>query len=109
MVTVREVIEQADLDAFGEVLAEDVVWVGLSPGELCRTREQVLEMLGRGRSRERTAEPEIVAERDDKLVVDPHLADAERHQLFVVSDGLVSEIRSYPDRATALAALETQW
>jgi hypothetical protein len=48
----------------------------------------------------------VVAERDDMLVIDLHLPDSERHQVLVLGDGLVSEIRAYPDRAAALAAFE---
>jgi ketosteroid isomerase-like protein len=106
MVSVREAIESSDLDAFGGALAEDVVWVGLWPGELCRNRQQVLAMLEQARARGREIAPEIVLERDGMLVVDPHLADSERHQIFVLGDGLVSEIRAFPDRAAAVAAAE---
>jgi hypothetical protein len=106
MVSARQAIESADLDAFGGSLAEDVLWIGLWPGELCRNRGQVLALLEQARARGREMSPEIVLERDDMLVVDPHLADSERHQVFVLSDGLVSEIRAYPDRAGALAAAE---
>ena len=106
MVSVRQAIESSDLDAFGGALAEDVVWVGLWPGELCRNRQQVLAILEQARACGREMAPEIVLERDDMLVVDPHLADSERHQIFVLSDGLVSEIRAYPDRAGAVAAFE---
>jgi ketosteroid isomerase-like protein len=106
VVSVHEAIESADLDAFGGALAEDVVWVGLWPGELCRNRQQVLAILEQARARGREIAPEILLERDDMLVVDPHLSDSERHQIFVLSDGLVSEIRAYPDRAGAVAAFE---
>ena len=106
MVSVRETIEQADLESFGSVLSDDVVWVGLWPGELCRNREQVLAMLEQARARGRQISPEVVLERDDTLVVDPHLPDSARHQVFVLDDGLVSEIRAYEDRAAALAAVE---
>jgi ketosteroid isomerase-like protein len=106
MVSVREAIEQADLESFGSLLSEDVVWVGLWPGELCRNREQVLAMLEQARARGRQMSPEVVVERDDMLVVDPHLPDSARHQVFVLGDGLVSEIRAYPDRAAAVAAFE---
>jgi ketosteroid isomerase-like protein len=105
-VSVREVIERADLDSFGELLAEDVVWVGLSPGELCRNRPQVLAMLQKARAGGRQVSPEVVFERDDVVVVDPHLPSSERHQVFVLDEGLVAEIRAYPDRAAALAAVE---
>jgi ketosteroid isomerase-like protein len=106
MVSPREAIEGADLDEFGKALAPDVVWIGLWPGELCRSREQVLTLLERARANGRRMTPEIVSERGDLLVVDPHLADSARHQVFVLQDGLVSEIRAYPDRAAALAAAE---
>jgi ketosteroid isomerase-like protein len=109
MVTVREAVERGDLAAFREVLSPDVVWIGLWPGELCRNREQVLNMLERGRANGRVFAPEIVREDDDKLIVDPHLADSERHQIFVLQDGLVAEIRAYPNRDAALAAMETPW
>jgi ketosteroid isomerase-like protein len=106
MVSVRETIEQADLESFGSVLSDDVVWVGIWPGELCRNRDQVVAMLREARARGRQMAPEVVAEGDDMLVIDPHLSDSERHQVLVLGDGLVSEIRAYPDRAAALAAFE---
>ena len=106
MVSVREAIESADLGAFGEALAEDVVWVGLWPGELCRSREQVLGMLAQARARGRQMAPEVVLERDDVLVVDPHLPDSGRCQVFALGDGLVSEIRAYPSREAAVDAVE---
>jgi hypothetical protein len=53
MVTVKDAIERKSLDDFAELLAPDVVWVGLWPGELCRNRDDVLEMFGRMRDRER--------------------------------------------------------
>jgi ketosteroid isomerase-like protein len=105
-VNAREAIESADLDSFGELLAEDVVWIGLFPGEVCRNRGQVLDLLGRARDNGRVIAPEVVLERDDLLIVDPHLEDAERHQVFVVDHGRISEIRAYPDRAAAIAAVE---
>ncbi len=30
-------------------------------------------------------------------------------QVFVLRDGVVSEVRAYPDRAAALAALDPTW
>ena len=104
MVSVREAIESADLDAFGEALAPDVVWSGLHPGEVCRNRADVVEMLAAARERGVSVTPEVVLERDDALVVDPHMDG--RHQLMVLHDGLVSEVRAYPSREEALGALE---
>jgi hypothetical protein len=104
MVSVREAIEGTDLDAFAEALTPDVVWVGLWPGELCRNRDDVLEMFARWRGRELRAQPSIVAEKDDLLVVDLGLDG--RHHVVVLADDLVSEVRVYPDRRSAVAAVE---
>jgi hypothetical protein len=104
MVSVREAIAQRSLDGFAEALAPDVVWVGLWPGELCRNRDDVLEMLARMRERELRVQPSIVLERDDVLVIDPGLDG--RHHVLVLADELVSEVRVYPDRRSALASVE---
>jgi ketosteroid isomerase-like protein len=104
MVSVREAIEQRPFGELGALLAPDVVWVGLWPGELCRTRDDVLEMVARMRERELRVQPSVVLETDDVLVVDPGLDG--RHHVLVLADGLISEVRVYPDRPTALAAVE---
>jgi ketosteroid isomerase-like protein len=104
MVSVREAIEQRSLDAFAELLTPDVVWIGLWPGELCRNRDDVLEMFGRLREREWQLQPAIVAEKDGVLVVDPGIDG--RHHVLVLADELVSEVRVYPDRRSALSAVE---
>jgi ketosteroid isomerase-like protein len=104
MVSVRAAIEGVDLDTFADSLAPDVVWVGLWPGELCRNRDDVLEMFARMRKQELRPQPQVVLEKGDVLVVDPHLDG--RHHVLVLDEGLVSEVRAYPDRASALAAVE---
>ena len=104
MVSVREAVESTDLEAFAEALAPDVVWVGLWPGQLCRNRDEVVEMLSRAEARAHAAKPEVVREAGDLLVVDPHLDG--RHHVLVLRDGLVSEIRAYPDRESAFATTE---
>ena len=109
MVNVREAIEQGDLTAFEEVLAPDIVWVGLWPGQLCRNRAEVLEMLDRAQANGVQPHPEIVRDEGDRFVVDPHLPIDGRHQVFVLREGVVAEVRAYPDRAAALAAMEPQW
>jgi ketosteroid isomerase-like protein len=103
MVSVREAVESIDLDAFGAALAQDVVWVGRYPGELCRNRDQVLEMLREAQERGVRPAPEIVHEGEDVLVVDPHLDG--RHQVVVLRDGLVSEVRAYLSREAAIEAV----
>jgi hypothetical protein len=109
MVNVREAIEQGDLTAFEEVLAPDIVWVGLWPGEVCRNREQVLQMLQTAQENGLVARPEIVRDEGDRFVVDPHLPIDGRHQVFVLREGVVSEVRAYPNREAALAAMEPPW
>lgn len=104
MVTVKDAIERKSLDDFADLLAPDVVWVGLWPGELCRNRDDVLEMFARMREREIQMQPSIVSERDGAFVVDPGLDG--RHHVIVLADDLVSEVRVYPDRSSAVASLE---
>ena len=104
MVSARAAIESLSLDDFADSLAPDVVWVGLWPGELCRSRDDVLEMLARMREREVQLHPRVVLDREDVLVVDPGLDG--RHHVLVLADDLVSEVRVYPDRRSALAAVE---
>jgi SnoaL-like domain len=104
VVSVREAIERVSLDDFAEALAPDVVWIGPWPGELCRNRDDVLEMFARMREREVQLRPKIILERGDTLVVDPGLDG--RHHVLVLAEGLVSEVRVYPDRRAAVAAVE---
>jgi hypothetical protein len=104
VVTVRAAIESRSLDDFADALAEDVVWIGLWPGQLCRNRDDVLEMFARWREREVQVRPEVVLEKDDALVVDPGLDG--RHYAVVLRDDAVSEVRVYPDRSSAVAAIE---
>ena len=96
-------------------LAPDVVWVGSLPGLMCRGAEQVNARLDQVRASGRTFDPEVLAERDGALLIDPHVSappelNPELHQILVVHDGVVVEIRDYPDRAAAQAAFEAmQW
>ena len=109
MVSVREAVAQGDLTAFEEVLAPDIVWVGLWPGQLCRNRAEVLEMLSQAQASGLQATPEIVRDDGERFVVDPHLSIDGRCQVFVLRDDVVCEVRAYPDRDAALAAMEVPW
>jgi len=104
MVSPREAIEHGDLTEFEEVLAPDIVWLGRYPGEICRNRDEVLAMLREAQEKGIQASPEIVLESDELLVVDPHLDG--RHQVLVVRDGVISEVRAYLNREAAMAAAE---
>ena len=96
-------------------LAPDVVWVGTLPGLMCRGAEQVNSRLDQIRAEGRTFEPEVLAERDGAVLIDPRVSappqlNPELHQILIVHDGLVHEIRDYPNRAAAQAAFEAmQW
>ena len=102
--SLQDAIEGMLLDDIAAVLAPNVVWVGLYPGELCRNRDEVLEMFGRLRYRQDQLRPKVVAKRDDFLVVDPGID--ERHHVLLLDGELVSEVRVYPDRRAAMAAVD---
>jgi hypothetical protein len=91
-------------------LAPDVVWVGVLPGQLCRSAEQVNARLEQIRSSGRSYSPEVIAEREGAFLFDPHVEPQaqvpELHQIAIVQDGFVHEIRDYPNRAAAAAAFE---
>jgi hypothetical protein len=95
-------------------LAPDVVWVGVLPGQLCRSAEQVRARLEDVRSSGRSYSPEVLAEREGAFLFDPHVDPPahvpELHQIAIVYDDQVHEIRDYPNRAAAEAAFEAmQW
>ncbi|HKD95067.1 MAG TPA: hypothetical protein VKB43_10220 [Gaiellaceae bacterium] len=94
-------------------LAPDVVWVGVLPGMLCRSREQVETRLEQVRDSGRSFSPEVLAERDGVILYDPHVNPPaqvpELHQIAIVHDNVVQEIRDYPNRAAAQAAFEALW
>jgi ketosteroid isomerase-like protein len=108
--TVREALLAADFEQVANALDPAVVWVGLFPGELCRSREEVLDTFRGALEAGVRAKVEIVDEVEGMLVVDPHVEPpAERsphlHQVFVVREGRIVELRDYPDRSSALKAV----
>jgi ketosteroid isomerase-like protein len=111
MTNLRDAILAADMDAFKEQLADEVVWIGVRPRMLCRGRDGVMAMLDQPDNEGRTFAPEIVADRDGMLAVDPHPSPPPEqlptvHLVLVVDEDRVVEMRDYPDRESALAALE---
>jgi ketosteroid isomerase-like protein len=96
-------------------LAPDIVWVGSLPGLMCRGAEHVNSRLDQIRADGRTFDPEVLAERDGVVLIDPHVSappqlNPDLHQILIVRDGAIDEIRDYPNRATAEAAFEAmQW
>jgi hypothetical protein len=92
-------------------LAPDVVWVGSVPGLMCRGAEQVNSRLDQIRASGRTFDPEVLAEREGAVLIDPHVSappqlNPELHQILIIREGAVEEIRDYPNRAAAEAAFE---
>jgi hypothetical protein len=94
-------------------LAPDVVWIGVLPGMLCRSAEQVEARLEQVRQSGRTYSPEVLVERDGVVLYDPHVNPPaeipQLHQIAIVHDNLVHEIRDYPTLAAAQAAFEALW
>ncbi len=110
----RRAYDSTDLARLAPLLAPDVEWGDGDNERHCRTAEQVLAtyatLADAGVTGEITAlhvGPRGVA---CELALNwPAPADADRRasmvQVFLVSDGLVREIRGYDDRNPALAAI----
>ncbi len=92
---------QGDLTAFEEVLAPDIVWVGLWPGQLCRNRAEVLEMLTHAQAESLQPTRRVVRDEGDLFVVDPHLDRRAPSRLRRSATIVVCEVRGYPDRGSA--------
>jgi ketosteroid isomerase-like protein len=107
--TVRDVILEGDFEAFTGAMSPDIVWVGIAPGLLCRNREQVVATLQGWLDAGHGATPEIVGEKDNLIVVDPHVDPPnwipELHHVFVVEGDRIVEMRDYTNRRSALEAV----
>ncbi len=109
-VSVRATIESGGWDEWVGALDPLVAWVGVSPGQLCRSRDEVVATFRQAMDSGVSGSPEVVAEADGMLVVDPHVQPPhelypELHHVFSVRDERVVELRDYPSRAAALAAV----
>jgi len=103
-------LESADFEEFVASLAPDVVWVGVWPGQLCRGRDEVVATFRQALEAGKSGTPEVVAEAEGLIVVDPHVEPPlenapELHHVFVVEDGRIVEMRDYPNRRAALEAV----
>jgi ketosteroid isomerase-like protein len=103
-------LESANFEEFAAALAPEIVWVGLEPGQLCRNRNEVLETFRRALESGKSGSPEVVAEAEGRIVVDPHVEPPyehapELHHVFVVEEGRIVEMRDYPNRRAALEAV----
>ena len=103
-------LESADFQEFAAALAPEVVWVGLRPGQLCRNRDQVVATFRRALESGKRGSPEVVAEVEGRIVVDPRVQPPneeapELHFVLVVEDERIVELRDYRNRAAALEAV----
>ena len=57
MTAIREAIAHGDVEAFGDALAPDAVWVGTLPGQLCRNRVHCPDRRSAHAALERMREP----------------------------------------------------
>jgi ketosteroid isomerase-like protein len=110
-----EAFDGRDLKRFVQLLDPAVVWRGLEqPGEptpTCRSREKVRGVFEEHLAAGRTGAPEIVAESDGAVVVDPHPDPAIQgleslHHLYTFRRRRIVSMQDYVDRQHALAALD---
>jgi len=111
--SVAAALGSANLDAFAHLLAPDVGWGPPDdPVSGCHNRTEVLGWYRASRQRGMRAEVTEVVAGTDKLLVGlrvfgpPPAADidgaVERWQVLTVSEGKVSDIRGFDDRAEAV-------
>jgi hypothetical protein len=115
---VRDALEAADLDAYGELLDPKVTWGapgGAKPA--CRNRDQVLAWYMRGREAGTRASVGEVTWAGRRILVglmvtgslgpEDQGGQAERWQVLTTRDGLIVDIVGYDNRreAAALAGL----
>ncbi len=115
-VQVREALESADLEHFGDLLDPNVTWGAPEDSNpSCRNRSQVLRWYERGRMDGRRADVVDIAVHADKLLV--HLrvtgtstssgtkVEHDRWQVMTCARGRVADIRGFETRQDAVARL----
>jgi ketosteroid isomerase-like protein len=111
----RTAFDSADLTLLGTLLAGDVRWGGEEDTEdTCHSRADVLRWYTRLRNRGVRARVAEVLELGDAVVLELALTGREDDpqdelrarlfQVFRIGDGLVVDIRGFPERADALAS-----
>lgn len=110
LITVLRVIPawlaDGDLDRLASLFAEDAVWQGIRPEQICVGRQEIVRRLGRAGSRGLRLTGIDVHEVGDRVVVhveSPDLPETEdlgpgapRSLVFVFRDGLVSRLETLP-------------
>jgi len=110
----RAVFEAHDLAGMLALMDEHVVWRGLDlPRQataLCHDRAEVAEVYRSAIARGRDGEPVILRVAGDSVVVDPRPVPAREdvalHQVFTFRGSSIVLIQDFPDRASALSAVE---
>jgi ketosteroid isomerase-like protein len=109
-----DAFEARDLGRFLELVDPDVVWHGLAwpddPEAICHDRTEVRHTFEAYPASGGTGSPEIVAESEDAVVIDPHpepLVEGMEnlHHIYAFRDGRIVMMQDYPDRRSALDAL----
>jgi hypothetical protein len=92
-----------------ELLDPDVMWYStdLNSNVTCNCSDDVVACIQRALERGLSGHWQVIAERDDFLVIRPVLdapspEAADFHQVFRIRDGLIVEMRDYSTRAAAL-------
>jgi ketosteroid isomerase-like protein len=109
----REAFAARQLDQLIDLMDADVTWRGLqAPGEpmpLCHDRDEVRDVMAHAMAGGTDGRPIILAEAGDSVVVDPRVEPpppVDLHQVITFRGGRIVLIQDYPDRASALAAIE---
>ena len=106
----REVLAREDVDAFLDLLHPDVTWTWWEPEPNCQNREEVRARIEELLSEGQWGHPEIVAEQERRVVVDPHPDPPfefapEIHHVYTFDRDKIVAMRDYPDRRSALEAV----
>jgi ketosteroid isomerase-like protein len=109
----REAFASRQLDRLIDLMDADVTWRGLqAPGAsmpLCHDREEVRDVMANAMAEGTDGRPIILAEAGDSVVVDPRVEPpppVDLHQVITFRAGRIVLIQDFPDRASALAAIQ---
>jgi ketosteroid isomerase-like protein len=110
---VWEAMARGDLTVLESALSAAAQWHGVEEGQLCRSRQEILEVIKRnlpGRLRGRIEETiqdgprVVVAFRPERPAsVDRPLDQGVAYVVLTIADGKITEMRGCADRAAALA------
>ena len=109
----REAYASRQLDRLIGLMDADVTWRGIQePGEPvphCHDRDEVREVMAHAMAEGTDGRPIIIAETGDSVVVDPRVEPplpVDLHQVITFRAGRIALIQDYPDRASAMAAIQ---